>query len=161
VKLLIILFSNLKFGNEDYKRCVFCFSIIIWWQIVFDASKVFPSHNLVYSHPGEVYVLNDGGEVDLDLGNYERFLDVTLAKDNNITTGKIYSQVIKRERKGDYLGKTVQGKRNIKLNKGHYHDIVWYHKNMILFEISKTLWHFETILYTRNSKVNLHAAYVL
>nr|CAG4647826.1 EOG090X04HX [Moina brachiata]SVE92952.1 EOG090X04HX [Moina brachiata] len=57
---------------------------------------------------GEVFVLDDGGEVDLDLGNYERFLDVTLHRDNNITTGKIYQQVIECERKGDYLGKTVQ-----------------------------------------------------
>jgi len=57
---------------------------------------------------GEVFVLDDGGEVDLDLGNYERFLDVTLHCDNNITTGKIYKQVIDRERRGDYLGKTVQ-----------------------------------------------------
>ena len=46
---------------------------------------------------GEVYVLNDGGEVDLDLGNYERYLDVTLTRDNNITTGKIYREVIERE----------------------------------------------------------------
>lgn len=57
---------------------------------------------------GEVFVLDDGGEADLDLGNYERFLDVTLTRDNNITTGKIYSQVLERERKGSYLGKTVQ-----------------------------------------------------
>ncbi|TFY74719.1 hypothetical protein EWM64_g9293 [Hericium alpestre] len=57
---------------------------------------------------GEVYVLNDGGEVDLDLGNYERYLNVTLSRDNNITTGKIYQHVIDRERRGDYLGKTVQ-----------------------------------------------------
>ncbi|ODN84015.1 CTP synthase [Cryptococcus amylolentus CBS 6039] len=57
---------------------------------------------------GEVYVLNDGGETDLDLGNYERYLDVSLNKDNNITTGKVYQHVIDRERKGDYLGKTVQ-----------------------------------------------------
>ncbi|KAF9003290.1 CTP synthase N-terminus-domain-containing protein [Cyathus striatus] len=57
---------------------------------------------------GEVYVLNDGGEVDLDLGNYERYLDVTLSRDNNITTGKIYKEVIEKERKGEYLGKTVQ-----------------------------------------------------
>ncbi|RDX81871.1 CTP synthase, partial [Mucuna pruriens] len=57
---------------------------------------------------GEVFVLDDGGEVDLDLGNYERFLDVTLTKDNNITTGKIYQFVLEKERKGDYLGKTVQ-----------------------------------------------------
>ena len=47
--------------------------------------------------PGEVYVLNDGGEVDLDLGNYERYLDVTLSRDNNITTGKIYRDVIEKE----------------------------------------------------------------
>uniref|UniRef100_A0A4W3ITA8 CTP synthase n=1 Tax=Callorhinchus milii TaxID=7868 RepID=A0A4W3ITA8_CALMI len=60
-----------------------------------------------YEH-GEVFVLNDGGEVDLDLGNYERFLDINLYKDNNITTGKIYQHVITKERRGDYLGKTVQ-----------------------------------------------------
>ncbi len=57
---------------------------------------------------GEVFVLDDGGEVDLDLGNYERFLDVALTRDNNITTGKVYAEVIERERRGDYLGKTVQ-----------------------------------------------------
>uniref|UniRef100_A0A669BSU7 CTP synthase n=1 Tax=Oreochromis niloticus TaxID=8128 RepID=A0A669BSU7_ORENI len=60
-----------------------------------------------YEH-GEVFVLDDGGEVDLDLGNYERFLDIRLIRDNNITTGKIYQSVINKERKGDYLGKTVQ-----------------------------------------------------
>ena len=57
---------------------------------------------------GEVFVLDDGGEVDLDLGNYERFLDVALTRDNNITTGKVYAAVVERERRGDYLGKTVQ-----------------------------------------------------
>lgn len=57
---------------------------------------------------GEVFVLDDGGEVDLDLGNYERFLDVALTRDNNITTGKVYANVIEKERRGDYLGKTVQ-----------------------------------------------------
>ncbi|KAI1076343.1 putative CTP synthase [Whalleya microplaca] len=57
---------------------------------------------------GEVYVLDDGGEVDLDLGNSERYLNVTLTRENNITTGKIYQQVLNRERRGDYLGKTVQ-----------------------------------------------------
>ncbi|XP_066361592.1 uncharacterized protein [Miscanthus floridulus] len=57
---------------------------------------------------GEVFVLDDGGEVDLDLGNYERFLDIKLTRDNNITTGKIYQSVIDKERRGDYLGKTVQ-----------------------------------------------------
>lgn len=53
--------------------------------------------DLIKYRVGEVYVLNDGGEVDLDLGNYERYLDVTLSKDNNITTGKIYKEVIERE----------------------------------------------------------------
>src|SRR5687768_14010495 len=60
-----------------------------------------------YEH-GEVFVLDDGGEVDLDLGNYERFLNICLHRDNNITTGKIYKEVIEKERRGDYLGKTVQ-----------------------------------------------------
>ncbi|MDO5862229.1 MAG: CTP synthetase, partial [Thermoplasmata archaeon] len=57
---------------------------------------------------GEVYVLDDGGEVDLDLGNYERFMDLHLTRDHNITTGKVYRSVIDNERHGDYLGKTVQ-----------------------------------------------------
>lgn len=57
---------------------------------------------------GEVFVLDDGGEVDLDLGNYERFLDVNLTSNHNITTGKVYKAVIEKERMGDYLGKTVQ-----------------------------------------------------
>ncbi|KAJ5669315.1 hypothetical protein N7462_010385 [Penicillium macrosclerotiorum] len=57
---------------------------------------------------GEVFVLDDGGEADLDLGNYERYLGVTLGRDNNITTGKVYKHVIEKERRGDYLGRTVQ-----------------------------------------------------
>ncbi|MEF8779186.1 MAG: CTP synthase [Haloferacaceae archaeon] len=57
---------------------------------------------------GEVYVLKDGGEVDLDLGNYERFLGVDMTSDHNVTTGKTYKHVIEKERAGDYLGKTVQ-----------------------------------------------------
>jgi CTP synthase len=60
-----------------------------------------------YEH-GETFTLDDGGETDLDLGNYERFLDVRLTRDNNITTGKIYQNVINAERAGKYLGKTVQ-----------------------------------------------------
>ena len=60
-----------------------------------------------YQH-GEVFVLDDGAETDLDLGNYERFLDVNLTGDHNITTGKVYRAVIEKERRGDYLGKTVQ-----------------------------------------------------
>jgi CTP synthase len=57
---------------------------------------------------GEVYVTDDGAETDLDLGHYERYTSVPLGKDNNITTGKIYNSVITKERRGDYLGATVQ-----------------------------------------------------
>eukprot|EP00466_Bigelowiella_natans_P000009 jgi/Bigna1/51407/estExt_Genewise1Plus.C_10002 len=57
---------------------------------------------------GEVYVLEDGGETDLDLGNYERFMDVKLTNMSNLTTGKVYRAVIEAERRGDFLGKTVQ-----------------------------------------------------
>ena len=82
-----------------------------------------------YEH-GEVFVTDDGGETDLDLGNYERFIDVSLRADNNITTGKIYKTVLEKERRGDYLGKTVQViphitdeiKRRIK-NLGENYDI--------------------------------------
>ncbi|MCI4370630.1 MAG: CTP synthase, partial [Thermoplasmata archaeon] len=57
---------------------------------------------------GEVFVTEDGGETDLDLGHYERFIDENLHKGSNATTGRIYSSVIAKERRGDYLGKTVQ-----------------------------------------------------
>ena len=60
-----------------------------------------------YEH-GECYVTEDGAETDLDLGHYERFLGVHTSQANNVTTGKIYQEVINRERRGDYLGKTVQ-----------------------------------------------------
>ena len=60
-----------------------------------------------YEH-GECYVTNDGAETDLDLGHYERFLNVATSQANNITTGRIYQSVINKERKGEYLGKTVQ-----------------------------------------------------
>lgn len=57
---------------------------------------------------GEVFVTDDGAETDLDLGHYERFLDVDLHQTNNFTTGKVYSTVIEKERRGDYLGETIQ-----------------------------------------------------
>lgn len=60
-----------------------------------------------YQH-GEVYVTDDGAETDLDLGHYERFTSIRASKYNNITTGQIYNSVISKERKGDYLGKTIQ-----------------------------------------------------
>ena len=85
-----------------------------------------------YEH-GECYVTDDGAETDLDLGHYERFTDIPTSQANNITTGRIYQNVINKERKGDYLGKTVQIvphitdeiKRNIKLlgSQGEY-DVV-------------------------------------
>ncbi|MBU6151110.1 MAG: CTP synthase, partial [Chloroflexi bacterium] len=60
-----------------------------------------------YQH-GEVYVTDDGAETDLDLGHYERFIDENLTRDNNVTTGQIYAEVIRKERRGDYLGGTIQ-----------------------------------------------------
>jgi CTP synthase len=85
-----------------------------------------------YEH-GECYVTLDGAETDLDLGHYERFLNVPTSQANNVTTGRIYQSVINKERKGDYLGKTVQViphitdeiKRRIKLvSSGFKYDIV-------------------------------------
>src|SRR5512137_1532372 len=60
-----------------------------------------------YQH-GEVYVTEDGAETDLDLGHYERFTNALMTKFNNVTTGQIYNAVITKERRGDYLGKTIQ-----------------------------------------------------
>ena len=68
----------------------------------FDAGTLNP-----FEH-GEVFVLDDGGEADLDLGNYERFLDASLTSDHVMTTGKVYGSVIEKERDGNFLGKTVQ-----------------------------------------------------
>ena len=85
-----------------------------------------------YQH-GEVYVTEDGAETDLDLGHYERFTKAPLGKNNNVTTGQIYNTVIEKERKGEYLGSTVQViphitdeiKRRIKLvTSGKYFDVV-------------------------------------
>src|ERR671911_2634038 len=60
-----------------------------------------------YQH-GEVFVTDDGAETDLDLGHYERFTSLTLTRENNYTTGRIYNAVIGRERRGDFLGGTIQ-----------------------------------------------------
>jgi CTP synthase len=70
--------------------------------INYDAGTLRPTEH------GEVWVTDDGGEIDQDLGNYERFLDMDIPKRNNITTGQIYKTIIDKERKGKYLGKTVQ-----------------------------------------------------
>jgi CTP synthase len=70
--------------------------------INFDAGTLRPTEH------GEVWVTEDGGEIDQDLGHYERFLDVNIPKDHNITTGQVYNEVITKERAGKYLGQTVQ-----------------------------------------------------
>ncbi|MCG8697432.1 MAG: CTP synthase [Bacteroidales bacterium] len=85
-----------------------------------------------YEH-GECYVTEDGAETDLDLGHYERFLGIKTSQDNNVTTGRIYQSVINKERRGDYLGKTVQviphitdeiKRRILLLGKQHKYDVV-------------------------------------
>jgi CTP synthase len=101
-----------------------------------------------YEH-GECYVTDDGAETDLDLGHYERFLNKPTSQANNVTTGRIYQSVINKERRGDYLGKTVQIiphitdeiKRNIKLlgNKGKY--------DFVLTEIGGTVGDMESLPY--------------
>ncbi|KAK7417444.1 CTP synthase ura7 [Neonectria punicea] len=72
------------------------------------ALKIDPYINTDAGLHGECFVLADGGETDLDLGNYERYLGIQLSRESNMTTGKIYKLVIDKERRGDYLGKTVQ-----------------------------------------------------
>ena len=101
-----------------------------------------------YEH-GECYVTDDGAETDLDLGHYERFLDIQTSQANNVTTGRIYQSVINKERRGDYLGKTVQViphitdeiKRRITLlGKGGIYDI-------IITEIGGTVGDIESLPY--------------
>ncbi|KAI9665444.1 MAG: CTP synthase ura7 [Trizodia sp. TS-e1964] len=86
--------------NADYVFHVSSIKVDPYMNV--DAGTMAPTEH------GEVFVLDDGGEVDLDLGNYERYLNITLTRENNITTGKIYQHVIDKERRGDYLGRTVQ-----------------------------------------------------
>jgi CTP synthase len=87
--------------------------ILQWHNYTVDLLKIDPYVNVdagtlnPYSH-GEVYVTDDGGETDLDLGWYERFLDVPMGKMNNLTTGQVFLEVIRRERAGEYLGQCVQ-----------------------------------------------------
>ncbi|MFX6601457.1 CTP synthetase, partial [Acinetobacter baumannii] len=57
---------------------------------------------------GEVFVTDDGAETDLDLGHYERFIRTKMTRRNNFTTGRVYSEVLRKERRGDYLGATIQ-----------------------------------------------------
>ena len=104
-----------------------------------------------YEH-GECYVTEDGAETDLDLGHYERFLNSPTSKDNNVTTGKIYQTVIDKERRGDFLGKTVQViphitneiKRRIKIlgKKGDF--------DIIITEIGGTVGDIESLPYVES-----------
>ena len=82
---------------------------------------------------GEVFVLDDGSETDLDLGHYERFIDVNLSRKNTTSSGRVYWDVLERERRGDYLGETIQviphitdeiKRRIISINKGNPHDVI-------------------------------------
>ena len=82
---------------------------------------------------GEVFVLDDGSETDLDLGHYERFIDVDLSRKNTTSSGRVYWDVLERERRGDYLGETIQviphitdeiKRRIISINKGNAYDVV-------------------------------------
>lgn len=101
-----------------------------------------------YEH-GECFVTNDGAETDLDLGHYERFLNVPTSQANNVTTGRIYQSVIEKERKGDFLGKTVQViphitdeiKERIQIlgNEGHY--------DIVITEIGGTVGDIESLPY--------------
>lgn len=96
---------------------------------------------------GEVFVTGDGGETDLDLGNYERFLNVDLTKLSNMTTGYIYQDVIKKERNGDYLGKTVQIIPHItdKIIERVYENSQFYKPDFIVIEIGGTVGDIESI----------------
>lgn len=121
-----------------------------------------------YQH-GEVYVLEDGSETDLDLGHYERFIDINMSTENNTTAGQVYNEVINRERRGDYLGSTVQviphitdeiKRRILNVNKSKQFDI-------IISEIGGTVGDIESLPFLeairqfkledgRNSCINIH-----
>jgi len=100
-----------------------------------------------YQH-GEVFVTQDGGETDLDLGHYERFLDIDLTRNNDITTGAIYSSVISKERRGDYLGGTVQVIPHITNEiKDHVLRLATSDVDVIIVEIGGTVGDIESLPY--------------
>jgi CTP synthase len=123
-----------------------------------------------YQH-GEVYVTDDGAETDLDLGHYERFLDVNMSKQNNSTAGQVYYDVLMRERRGEYLGKTVQViphitdeiKRRMRSFEGKY--------DVVIIEIGGTVGDIESLPFLeatrqmtldvgRQNALNIHLTYV-
>ena len=83
----------------------------------------------------ECFVTDDGAETDLDLGHYERFLNVPTSQANNVTTGRVYLSVIEKERRGEFLGKTVQVVPHITNEK-------WHHKNIVLLGDAKATAHY-------------------
>ncbi len=105
---------------------------------------------------GEVYVTDDGAETDLDLGHYERFIDSSLNKKNNTTTGQVYYEVIQKERRGHYLGKTVQViphitdeiKRRISVYDGEF--------DFVLIEIGGTIGDIESLPFLEASRQYVH-----
>lgn len=120
---------------------------------------------------GEVFVTDDGAETDLDLGHYERYLDVSLSKRNNTTAGQVYFDVIRKERKGQYLGKTVQViphiTNEIKSRMKSYHGEV----DFVMIEIGGTVGDIESLPFLesqrqlnvelgRHNSLNVHLTYV-
>ena len=108
---------------------------------------------------GEVFVTEDGAETDLDLGHYERFLDENMSKCNNTTTGQVYNEVITKERRGDYLGATVQviphitdeiKRRMTALSKGNY--------DVIITEIGGTVGDIESLPFLEALRQFMHEA---
>ena len=100
-----------------------------------------------YEH-GEVFVTDDGAETDLDLGHYERFIDENLTKNSSVTTGRIYSNVINKERRGDYLGKTVQVIPHITNEiKEHIYSFEGTDTDIVITEIGGTVGDIESLPY--------------
>jgi CTP synthase len=125
-----------------------------------------------YQH-GEVYVTEDGAETDLDLGHYERFTSIVATQDNNITTGKIYHSVISKERKGDYLGGTVQVVPHITDEIKYFIKRASFNKKVevVIVEIGGTVGDIESLPFLepirqlrievgRNNAINIHMSLV-
>jgi len=109
----------------------------------FDAGTLRPTEH------GEVWVTEDGGEIDQDLGHYERFLDINIPKNHNITTGQVYSAVIEKERSGKYLGKTVQPIPHVtdeikERIRNSANEVNW---DFVLVEIGGTVGDYENVLF--------------
>lgn len=109
----------------------------------FDAGTLRPTEH------GEVWVTEDGGEIDQDLGHYERFLDINIPKNHNITTGQVYSAVIEKERNGKYLGKTVQPIPHVtdEIKQRIRNSANTFNWDFVLVEIGGTVGDYENVLF--------------